>query len=205
MKIALIPEGGVLLTNLIYKNGHTPLQMYNMSPEKAREKDPYDEEVIDYDSELYNLTGRVVQEGNKYVGNEVPSGIKGRLTLADHIIQEAEAAIVLGRAPKNRVRMYDRLNSVILLYGGVGTGNFPKFLLYQLRKKKIPRLEMAYPTNREELIILFDRTNTFLQNLENYPEDYVSNEDNLTTDGIPKKKKIKIEEFEEIVKNMINE
>ena len=64
---------------------------------------------------------------------------------------------------------------------------------------------MAYRTNRDELIKLFDRTNTFLQNLENYPEDYVSNEDNLTTDGIPKKKKIKIEEFEEIVKNMINE
>ena len=38
MKIALIPEGGVLLTNLIFKNGHTPLQMYNMTPEKAREK-----------------------------------------------------------------------------------------------------------------------------------------------------------------------
>ena len=32
-------------------------------------------------------------------------------------------------------RMYDDLNSLILLYGGVGTGNFPKFLLYQLRKK----------------------------------------------------------------------
>ena len=64
---------------------------------------------------------------------------------------------------------------------------------------------MAYPTNRDELIKLFDRTNTFLQNLENYPKDYVSNEDNLTTDGIPKKKKIKIEEFEEIVKNIMNE
>ncbi|MBE6485236.1 MAG: DUF2112 domain-containing protein [Methanosphaera stadtmanae] len=204
MKIALIPEGGVLLTNLIFKNGHTPLQIYNMSPQKAREKDPYDEEIIDYDSPLYHLTGHTAQKGNKYVGNEVPSGIKGRLTLADHIIQEAEAVIILGRAPKNRTKMYDRLNSTILLYGGVGTGNFPKFLLYQLRKKRIPRLEMAYPTNRDELIKLFERTNTFLQNVEKYPKDYVSNEDNLTTDGIPPKKKVKIEEFEEIVKNLMN-
>lgn len=199
MKVALIPEGGVLLTNLIYKNGHTPLQMTNISPEKAREKDPYDDEVIDYNAPPYTLNGSLVQEGNKYVGNEVPSGIKGRLTLADHIIQEAEAVIVLGRAPKKRTRMYDRLNSVILLYGGVGTGNFPKFLLYLLRKKKVPRLEMAYPTNRDELIRIFERTNTFLQNLEKYPENYVSNDDHLTTDAIPYKKKLDIKEFTDIV------
>lgn len=203
MKIALLPEGGVLLTNLIYKNGHTPLQMTNISPEKARQKDPYDDEVIDYNAPPYTLNGSLVQEGNKYVCNEVPSGIKGRLTLADHIIQEAEAAIILGRAPKDRTRMYDRLNSAILLYGGVGKGNFPKFLLYSLRKKKIPRLEMAYPRNRDELIRLFERTNTFLENLEKYPDDYVSNEDNLTTDGIPYKKKISYNEFEDIV-NRIN-
>lgn len=202
MKVALIPEGGVLLTNLIYKNGHTPLQMTNMSPEKAREKDPYDDNVIDYDAPPYNLNGSLVQEGNKYVGNEVPSGIKGRLTLADHIIQEAEAVIVLGRAPKNRTRMYDRLNSAILLYGGVGKGNFPKFLLYLLRKKKVPRLEMAYPTNRDELIKLFERTNVFLQNLENYSKDYVSNDDNLTTDGVPYKEKVPPELFESIVKKI---
>lgn len=200
MKVALLPEGGVLLTNLIFKNGHTPLQMTNMSPEKAREKDPYDDSVIDYDAPPYNLNGSLVQEGNKYVGNEVPSGIKGRLTLADHIIQEVEAVIILGRAPKNRTRMYDRLNSAILLYGGVGSGNFPKFLLYLLRKKNVPRLEMAYPTNREELIKLFERTNDFLQNLENLPKNYVSNDDNLTTDGIPYKEKVSVELFESIVK-----
>jgi len=199
MKIALIPEGGVLLTNLIYKNGHTPLQMTNMSPEKAREKDPYDDEVIDYNAPPYTLNGSLVQEGNKYVSNEVPSGIKGRLTLADHIVQEAEAAIILGRAPKNRTRMYDRLNSTILLYGGVGSGNFPKFLLYLLRKKNIPRLEMAYPTNRDELIKIFERTNTFLQNVENYPKDYVSNDDHITTDGVPYCEKLPLEEFEKIV------
>lgn len=198
MKVALIPEAGVLITNLIFKNGHTPLQMYDMSPEKARQKDTSDEELIDHDSSLYKLKGYLVQEGNKYVGNEIPSGIKGRLTLADHIIQEAEAVIVLGRRQKNCPRMYDRLNDVILLYGGVGTGNFPKFLLYQLRKKNIPRLEMAYPTNRDELIGIFERTNTFLQNLENLPKDYVSNEDNLTTDAIPYKEKIAVEEFREI-------
>ncbi|WP_323735748.1 DUF2112 family protein [Methanosphaera sp. ISO3-F5] len=201
MKVALIPEGGVLLTNLIFKNGHTPVQMYDMSPEKAREKDPYDDDVIDHDSALYNLNGTLVQEGNKYVGTEVPSGIKGRLTLADHIIREAEAAIILGRAPKNRTRMYDRLNSTILLYGGVGSGNFPKFLLYLIRKKEIPRLEMAYPTNRDELIDIFDRTNTFLENLNSYPSDYVSNEDNLTTDGVPFKEKVPVADFRSIVNN----
>ncbi len=199
MKVALIPEGGVLLTNLIFKNGHTPLQMYDMSPEKAKEKDPYDDELIDHDSALYNLNGSLVQEGNKYVSNEVPSGIRGRLTLADHIIRDAEAAIILGRAPKNRTRMYDRLNSTILFYGGVGEGNFPKFLLYLIRKKDIPRLEMAYPTNRDELIKIFDRTNTFLQNLDSYPSDYVSNDDNLTTDGVPFKQKVSVDDFRSIV------
>lgn len=199
MKIALVPEGGVLLTNLIFKNGHTPLQMYEMTPEKARRKDPYDDEVIDHDSPLYNLNGRRVQKGNKYVSNDVPSAIKGRLTLADHIIEEAEAVIVLGRAPKNRTRMYGRLNSTILFYGGVGRGNFPKYLLYLLRKKKVPRLEMAYPTDRDELIRIFERTNTFLKNLENYPKDYVSNEDNLTTDAVVYRKKLSVDEFQDIV------
>lgn len=199
MKVALIPEGGVIITNLIYKNGHTPLQMYTMSPQKAREKDPYDDEVIDHDSALYNLNGTLVQEANKYVSNEVPSGIKGRLTLAEHIIRDAQAAIILGRAPKKRTRMYGKLNSVILLYGGIGKGNFPKYLAYRLRSKGIPRLEMAYPTNRDELIRLFERTNTFLQNLEKYPQDYVSNDDNLTIDGIPHKERVDYKVFEEVV------
>ncbi|RAP53518.1 MAG: hypothetical protein BZ137_06600, partial [Methanosphaera sp. rholeuAM130] len=75
MKVALIPEGGVLITNLIFKNGHTPLQMYEMSPQKARKKDPYDDELIDRDSPLYNLNGRQTQRANKYTGNEIPSGI----------------------------------------------------------------------------------------------------------------------------------
>lgn len=199
MKVALIPEGGVLITNLIFKNGHTPLQIYEMTPEKARKKDPYDEELIDYDSPLYHLTGRLVQAGNKYVSNEVPSAIKGRLSLAEHILREAEAVIVLGRAPKNRTRMYDRLNSTILFYGGVGRGNFPKYLLYLLRKKKVPRLEMAYPTNREELIRIFERTNTFLQNLGSYSNNYVSNDDNLTTDAVPYRRRVDLNEFERIV------
>lgn len=199
MKVALIPEGGVLITNLIFKNGHTPLQMYEMSPQKARKKDPYDDELIDRDSPLYKLNGRQTQRANKYAGNEIPSGIKGRLALADHIVQEAEAVIVLGRAPKNRTRMYGRLNSTILLYGGVGRGNFPKYLLYLLRKKNVPRLEMAYPTNRDELIKLFDRTNTFLKNLESYPNDYVSNDDNLTTDAVPYKRRIDLDDFERII------
>ena len=199
MKVALIPEGGVLITNLIFKNGHTPLQMYEMTPQKAREKDPYDDEVIDYDSPLYNLNGRRVQKGNKYVSNDVPSAIKGRLALAEHIIEEAEAVIVLGRAPKNRKRLSGRLNSTILFYGGVGTGNFPKYLLYLLRKKKVPRLEMAYPTNREELIGIFERTNTFLQNLGSYSNNYVSNDDNLTTDAVPYRRRVDLNEFERIV------
>lgn len=197
MKVALIPEGGVLITNLIFKNGHTALQMTNMTPEMAKEKD--NGQAIDYDAPPYTLNGVLAQAGNKYVGNEVPSGIKGRLSLADHIIQEAEAVIILGRAPKSRTRMYDRLNSAILLYGGVGTGNFPKFLAYMLRKKEVPRLEMAYPTNRDELIKIFERTNTFLQNLEKYPKDYVSNDDHLTTDGIPQKKKLPYDIFKSIV------
>ena len=119
--------------------------------------------------------------------------------MAEHILREAEAVIVLGRAPKNRTRMYDRLNSTILFYGGVGRGNFPKYLLYLLRKKNVPRLEMAYPTNRDELIKLFDRTNTFLKNLESYPKDYVSNDDNLTVDAVVYKKKLSVDEFQEIV------
>lgn len=200
MKVAVIPEGGVIITNLVYKNGHTPLQTYNMSPEKAKEKDIENDEVIDHNSPLYKLRGNQIQSGNKYVCDDVPSGIKGRLTLSNHIIQEAEAVIILGRAPKKRKRMYDKLNSAILLYGGVGTGNFPKFLVYLLRKKNIPRLEMAYPTNRKELIKIFERTNTFLENLEKYPENYVSNEDNITVDGTPYKKKVPVDLFEEIAR-----
>ncbi|RAP53502.1 MAG: hypothetical protein BZ137_06605, partial [Methanosphaera sp. rholeuAM130] len=80
-----------------------------------------------------------------------------------------------------------------------GRGNFPKYLLYLLRKKNVPRLEMAYPTNRDELIKLFDRTNTFLKNLESYPNDYVSNDDNLTTDAVPYKRRIGLDDFERII------
>ncbi len=85
----------------------------------------------------------------------------------DVIIQNAEAAIILGHRPKDYKPMYDVLNELIL-FGGTGCINEHRLVINIMKNRDIPILELAHPKNQEELINLINRVNEFLKNLEKY-------------------------------------
>lgn len=197
MKIAVLPDAAMMIVHLITKNGHEYLSSTNITEEKLREKDPYDDSKFDKSLPPYTMTGAKTLIGNKYTTNESPSGVRGRLSLYDEIIQEAEAAIIMGLPPKNYNHMYNTLNELIL-FSCISCYNHFKFTVRLLKNKDIPILEVAYPTTREEIINMIDRVNDFLQNLDD--KKVIINEDNLTVDLKAYEKKISLDELEEIIK-----
>lgn len=201
MKIAVLPDAAMIIVHLITKNGHEYLSSTNISEEKLRQKDPYDDSDFDENAPPFTMTGIKTLIGNKYTTSEAPSGVRGRLSLFDQIIQESEAAIIIGQPPKDYKPMYNTLNELIL-FGCISCYNHHKLTVDLLKKKSIPILEVAYPTTRNQLICMIKRVNHFLQNLDK--EKIIYNDDNLTVDFKPYKEKISLDEFNEIIKEINN-
>ena len=200
MKIAVLPDAAMMIVHLITKNGHEYLSSTNISEEMLRNKDPYDDSKFDESLPPFTMTSRETLIGNKYTTNESPSGVRGRLSLYNQIIQESEAAIIMGLPPKNYAHMYNKLNELIL-FGSVSCYNHFKLTVRLLKNNDIPILEVAYPTTPEEIISMIYRINDFLQNLDEN-KNIIINEDNLTVDLKVYENKISLEELQEIMKEI---
>ena len=196
MKIAVLPDAAMMIVHLITKNGHEYLSSTNITEEKLRKKDPYDDSDFDKNEPPFSMHYKNVLIGNKYTTNETPSGVRGRLSLFDKIIQESEAAIVIGKEPKKYNHMYNTLNEMIL-FGCMSCHNTENLILNLLRKRNIPILEVAYPTTAQEIIELINKVNNFLQKIKQ--EERTVTEKVLTTNLEKPKEKISVEQFAEIV------
>lgn len=201
MKIAVLPDAAMMIVHLVTKNGHEYLSSTNISEEKLREKDPYDESDFDESLPPFTMTADETLVGNKYTTNESPSGVRGRLSLFDKIIRESEAAIILGQPPEDYNHMYNLLNELIL-FSCVSCYNHHKLVISELKKKNIPILEVAYPTTKDEIILMINKVNDFLKNLEDKKGIY--NSDNLSVDLKTKVDKIPLNELEKIIKEVNN-
>lgn len=205
MKVAVLPDLAMIITHLVTKNGHEVLSATNMSEDKLRDRDPYADEAFDRDEPPFNMKGHEVMAGNKYASCETPSGLRGRLSLFDNIIQNSEAAIILGPPPRNYKHMYDNLNELIL-FSCIGCANQYKLVVKLLKQNNIPILELAYPTNRDEIISLINRVNDFLQKLgTDEIKPGIINDDKLTVELRPSNKKITPYEFRNIVNEVEQE
>ena len=93
MNIIVIPDASMIVIPLIEKNGHTYISPSNFSR--------YDNmDICEGNIHFDNLI-------SKYSSSELPSGVKSRLYLFSKIIDDVDAAIILAKRPKDRVRMYD--------------------------------------------------------------------------------------------------
>lgn len=202
MKIAVLPDAAMMIVHLVTKNGHEYISSTNISEETLRNKDPYDENDFDENLPPFTITTDDTLQGNKYTTSEAPSGVRGRLSLFDRIINESEAAIIIGQPPRHYNHMYNLLNELIL-FSCVQCSNHYKLVISQLKKKNIPILEVSYPTTREEIIRMIQKVNEFLENIEDKKGLY--NEDNLNTDLKPRVNKIPPSELEEIIKEVTPE
>ena len=180
MNILVIPDASMIVIPLIEKNGHTYI-----SPTDFSRYDNMDlcKGNVSFDTLI-----------SRYSTGELPSGVKSRLYLFSKIIDDADAAIIIGRRPENRVRMYDVLNDLIL-FGGNACNNAHSLMVKIVEDLNIPVLKLAYPSNQDELIGLIGKTNIFLEDLKSFDDD-------LDVDLTPRKTKVPIEHVKKLLNNL---
>lgn len=88
----------------------------------------------------------------KYAAIEVPSGVRGRMSIIGPLIDAAEAAIIVDDAP--------------IGFGCVGCARTNELSMFCLRKRDIPKLELSYPKSRDETFDFVNKINEFLDSLE---------------------------------------
>ena len=182
MNIIVIPDASMTVIPLIERNGHTYLSPSNFSR--------YDNmDICEGNLTFDNLI-------TKYSSSELPSGVKSRLYLFSNVIDRADAAIIIGKRPREYERMYDSLNDLIL-FGSNACNNARSLMVKIVDDLDIPTLKLAYPTTQEELINLIGRTKHFLRHLES------SNDDDLNVDLTPKRDRHPASDVKKILDNLI--
>jgi putative methanogenesis marker protein 5 len=144
LKIAIFPPNSMILADLVERRGHEPLVLQREIRKKVT--------TPDIDSPPLNMTEEDPIKGLKYAAIEVPSGVRGRMSLLGPLIEEADAAIIMEDAPFG--------------FGCVGCARTNELCMFNLRKKNIPVLELKYPTTRDETKDVVNKINTFLDSLE---------------------------------------
>ena len=91
VNVAIYPPNSLILADLIERKGHNALAL-----QKEVRKKVTDPEI---DSPPMNLTEEDPIKGLKYAAIEVPSGVRGRMSIIGPIIDEAAAAILVDDAP----------------------------------------------------------------------------------------------------------
>ena len=178
MNIIVIPDASMIVIPLIERNGHTYL-----SPSNFSRYDNMDicEGNLTFDSLI-----------TKYSSSELPSGVKSRLFLFSKVIDKADAAIIIGRRPKNYKKLYSPLNDLIL-FGGNACNNAHSLFVKIVNDLDIPTLKLAFPTSQREIIELIDKTNLFLRNLDSIEE--------VGVDLTPQKERYPVFELKKILNN----
>lgn len=160
-KVAIYPPNSLILADLIERKGHEALALQKAIRQKV--KDP------DIDSPPMNITEEDPIRGLKYAAIEVPSGVRGRMSIIGPLLDEAEAAIIVDDAPFG--------------FGCVGCARTNELSTFYLRKRGVPTLELIYPKDKDETIDMVNKINTFLDSLpksnDSNKENNVEGEDNL--------------------------
>ncbi|MBB6401778.1 putative methanogenesis marker protein 5 [Methanococcus maripaludis] len=143
-KVFIFPSNSLILADLVERFGHTPLMINNAIGDKVRN--------LEIDTPPLNITDEDPKKGLKYAAIEVPSGVRGRMSLIGPLIDEAEAAIVMVHAP--------------IGFGCVGCERTNELTKYLIRRKEMPVLNIEYPENDEDAKVVVKKIALFLESLE---------------------------------------
>lgn len=155
VKVMIFPPNSLILADLIERKGHEVLSLQKAVRQKV--KDP------DIDSPPLNLTEEDPIKGLKYAAIEVPSGVRGRMSLIGPLIEEAEAAIIIDDAPFG--------------FGCIGCARTNELAAFHLRKRGIPTLELIYPKTKDETTDMVNKINSFLDSLPKSNSDDIDSTD----------------------------
>ncbi|MCK9323011.1 MAG: methanogenesis marker 5 protein [Candidatus Methanomethylophilaceae archaeon] len=144
MKVFIDPPNSLILFDLVERFGHEPLSSMAAIQNKI--------DNVEVDMPPMNLTLEDVIKGLKYAGVEVPSGVRGRLSLWGPMIEEADAAIIMLDPPFN--------------FGCVGCERSNEMVKYLIKRRGIPSISVNYPNNEEEAKATVGQIKEFLEGLK---------------------------------------
>jgi putative methanogenesis marker protein 5 len=142
-KVFIYPTTSLILTDLVKRFGHEPLGASAGIRERVQ--------AAGFDSPPLQITPEEPKKGLKWAAVEVPSGVRGRMAILGPRIEEADAAIIV--------------NDADLAFGCMGCARTNELIIYLLRTKGMPVLDLVYPTSDEEGIAFVAAIRKFLGEL----------------------------------------
>jgi len=143
-KVMVYPPTSMILADLVERMGHEALVISKEVRKKVT--------TPGLDSPPLNMTAEDPKKGLKYAAVDVPSGVRGRMSLLGPMIEEANAAIVI------------KDNACTL--GCTGCARTNELTRLLLRTKRIPLLELDYPKDEGEAKRFVHEIHQFLEELE---------------------------------------
>jgi putative methanogenesis marker protein 5 len=143
MKVFIYPTNSLILSDLVERFGHEPLAVMQEISKRVNKPG--------LDSPPLNITPEDPKIGLKYAAVEVPSGVRGRMSLFGPLIAKAQAAIIV-RDP-------------VVSFGCMGCARTNELVNFLIRSKKVPMLDLDYPSSEEEAKEFVYKISQFLKSL----------------------------------------
>jgi putative methanogenesis marker protein 5 len=142
-KVIVYPPTSMILSDLVERMGHKALVV----PGEVRTlvTSP------GIDSPPLNMTPEEPKKGLRYAAVDVPSGVRGRMSLIGPMIEAAEAGIIL--------------NDSGCLTGCSGCARTNELVRLLIKTKGIPVLEVSYPKDEVEARYFVRQIKEFLEGL----------------------------------------
>lgn len=204
MKVAIIPDSAMIILNPVNKSKHQLLSEFDRMYKEGKNQEvieEYKKDVQKSSPKSHSIDGVNPYKGIKYCGYEAPSGVLGRMSKIGHIIDEADAVIMLTGSSPNH--MYNTLNELIL-FGSSSCVNTQRLIESRIRSRKIPFLKLDYPDTQEDIINIIDEENNFLKYLEELEEGKTNKPYKAIHEKVICDERISLKEFEEIIQMELN-
>jgi putative methanogenesis marker protein 5 len=127
-QVFIFPTTSLILSDLVARFGHTPLSAAMQIREIVQ--------TPGLESPPLQITPEDPKRGLRWAAVEVPSGVRGRMSLYGPLLERAEAAIIV--------------NDPEYSFGCMGCARTNELIVFLVRKKKMPTLDLEYPSNDEE-------------------------------------------------------
>lgn len=142
-KIFIYPATSLILSDMVTRFGHTPLGSAVAIRERIQ--------TPGLESAPLQITPEDPKKGLRWAAVEVPSGVRGRMSLYGPMIEECEAAIII--------------NDADLAFGCMGCARTNELIKFLIRQKNIPKLDLNYPQNEEDGVKFVAAIKRFLSEL----------------------------------------
>jgi putative methanogenesis marker protein 5 len=146
-KVFIYPTTSLILSDLVARFGHEPLGSALGIRERIQ--------TAGFESPPLQITPEEPKKGLRWAAVEVPSGVRGRMAIIGPQIDAAEAAVII--------------NDADLAFGCMGCARTNELIIYLLRTKGIPVLDLIYPTTEDEGIAFVAAIRKFLSSLGGGP------------------------------------